>query len=672
MKIQCNIDTQRYTSKPLGAEIGGINNRLMYSSSKVSVTLQELTEQLLDGCSFTPARLEGEKRSNKNWASQQVFILDIDNDKKGETLELRDILNLCTQHDIKPFLVYPSFSYTEKKPKFRICFALEAPTIDTSIAEEITTFFLSIFESQADEKCKDLARLYFGTSRKLLNSKNYFQNFEATNNTEALLVRCNTLHSPHTATEATNRVVTPPKPKKPRTEPLNGDNGGITVIESDTPHIQAIKEWNAPKLIELLCVTKLQYRYFEAFIENDPLGDTIIKQGDNRRVICTNKKKLWDAVLYIPLHELLGLPLKKKMRCILPSHTDNSPSANIYQEDSGKYFYKCFGQCNRACTVLSVLGLLSGKSVVECFQFLQTVFNIEIQESEFLQTQKDMLEYFADYIISPEFKIELPSQSAYFSKKRKEHLSNFFRYASQNISETNYFDKLGRPILICDYSKLLQVMNTTSRIQVSENLVLMQVSGYLAKTDDIDLPKKLLTQLNSKRQTASGSAVKITKRTGVYSFPELNTAIFTSAEELITILTGNNVKLTSLNRETVYRAMGQASADTLFPQYKKENAQGTSNQSNDKTEQITQAILSQIESCGFCLEKELVNIPMTYTRANGQKIPYRRQEIANQIKKSIGEICNTHGLIRTKAYKAVQEKLGLVGMHANTIIIIKQ
>ncbi|MCR8659308.1 hypothetical protein [Paenibacillus endoradicis] len=127
------LDTQTYTQKPQGSEIGKINNRI--ADCEREITLDELAIEITKGKTFVPATLKqisGErKRQKRNWQSQQIIALDID-----EGLSLEEALENQFIKEHASFL-YTTFSHTTDKHKFRIVFALDKPIYEYSHFESI-------------------------------------------------------------------------------------------------------------------------------------------------------------------------------------------------------------------------------------------------------------------------------------------------------------------------------------------------------------------------------------------------------------------------------------------------------------------------------------------------------------------------------------------------------
>ncbi|MBP1546179.1 MAG: hypothetical protein J6A37_06225 [Oscillospiraceae bacterium] len=168
--ITLQLDTVSYTAKPKGAEIAGIKTRLC-SSAPQTVTLQQFSEGIVHGHSFTPAVLVGGAKT-ENWQSQQLFCLDIDNEDKSiagkhnkqrspEPLTVDNVLSRCSSWGLSPALIYETFSSSTYWKKFRIVFISEANITDRQTAEKVQLGIMELFP-ECDRACKNADRLFFG------------------------------------------------------------------------------------------------------------------------------------------------------------------------------------------------------------------------------------------------------------------------------------------------------------------------------------------------------------------------------------------------------------------------------------------------------------------------------------------------------------------------------
>ncbi len=155
MKVKVMLDKKQFSSKPVGSEIAGVQNRMVLSEIEVG----DLADLLSTGSSFKPAALLG--KSSDTWESQQVFALDFDHDTTIEKT-----LERCKTVGIMPTFGYTSFSHmTEKdgicEERFRLVFVSDTPISDIRIRNAVQFALLALFP-QADQVAKDAARLFFG------------------------------------------------------------------------------------------------------------------------------------------------------------------------------------------------------------------------------------------------------------------------------------------------------------------------------------------------------------------------------------------------------------------------------------------------------------------------------------------------------------------------------
>lgn len=183
MKIKLNIDTVGFKKKPAGAEIGGVCNRVKRADRIVEIDANMLIDVITSGRTFTPAELDG--TTGDAWRSQQVICIDVDNetflkDKNGKyiyevTAEgKRKQVRACVEepttpaqaerilykHNIKPFCIYKTFSYTEAWERFRVVFILEEPITDVKQAMDYTQRLAQLIP-EADPSIATPERLIF-------------------------------------------------------------------------------------------------------------------------------------------------------------------------------------------------------------------------------------------------------------------------------------------------------------------------------------------------------------------------------------------------------------------------------------------------------------------------------------------------------------------------------
>lgn len=175
MYIRLNLDTVGFTSKPTGAAIGGVRNRLARPDAMQTIDPVDLIAAIQQGRSFTPAAMTG--GSGDTWQSQQVIVADIDNDTgtkdaEGHKIRLAEPLTpdearaALAEHGITPYAMYWTFSNRPDWPKFRIVLILDAAIADPEAAKELTARLAHVLnaarEHCTDTSMADTARLLFG------------------------------------------------------------------------------------------------------------------------------------------------------------------------------------------------------------------------------------------------------------------------------------------------------------------------------------------------------------------------------------------------------------------------------------------------------------------------------------------------------------------------------
>lgn len=178
-RYKVSVDATAHTEKPTGGEIGAIRNRLKDASNIKSCTLEEVKSVLCSGGTVQPCegRWLVDPERNKGVfvpVSQQLFFVDIDNEKNGTPVErpltMEQALNISAERGVMPFMIYPSFSNMSKGfEKFRLCFALDEAVNVGKRGEDtidiIKRFMIEPFSAYNDNAADtDTNRLYFGTN----------------------------------------------------------------------------------------------------------------------------------------------------------------------------------------------------------------------------------------------------------------------------------------------------------------------------------------------------------------------------------------------------------------------------------------------------------------------------------------------------------------------------
>ena len=159
-----------FSSKPPGAAVGAQRRKMR----RTRCTPRGFAKLVQSGHAWTPGILEG-GFDRGHWLRQQLIGLDFDNSviDRGEKRALmpgedgfitsREAIDRLLDAGVTPMCAYESYSSSTSNRRFRIVVCLSEPCEDPDVMESAIARLLHLFP-EADRKCSDLARLFFGTS----------------------------------------------------------------------------------------------------------------------------------------------------------------------------------------------------------------------------------------------------------------------------------------------------------------------------------------------------------------------------------------------------------------------------------------------------------------------------------------------------------------------------
>ncbi len=134
--------------------------KIQVTHCKTSV--EKLIECIEQGTPITAQVFDGDRRKTPNFMAQTMFALDFD-----DTLKLSQIKDICADYRLPFNFGYPTYSHTENNPRYRIIFICDGEVRHPKMATDLYKAFSIIFSSQNDSACKDLARIWLGTNKKV-------------------------------------------------------------------------------------------------------------------------------------------------------------------------------------------------------------------------------------------------------------------------------------------------------------------------------------------------------------------------------------------------------------------------------------------------------------------------------------------------------------------------
>ena len=670
MKIKMVIDEQKFLTKPEGKIIGTIVKRMTLDQVK-EYSIEELKQSILDGRTNRPSNCGGKEDS---WLSQQVFMIDIDNEANltddiilGDYVKLvenkktkvrflvgseqhksyDDIIKHCENIGLIPNFVYTSFNHKSEQHKFRLVFILDKEITDFNIAKKIQLYLMNSI-GEVDEQCKNLNRPYFAGKEIVFDSGKLLD-------TDNIIELSNSINIDNIT----------PKPK---------NNKGS---EKSPPNNKYILNNN----INIIRGTKLQ----KPDSTRDTNNNYNIKAIKNRSVeylknklnhphmVFNNNQEFCDYIFKeINLGELLEFHNPKSFKCLF--HEDNNPSAGIKKQPDGTWMYNCFG-CGVSYNLLGVIEVLGKfKSRPKAYKFIREIFNLEMAETEWQKEQKELIDQNLRALDTGEFEKNCP-QAYKNIKSNLKFLRKILRIAQDNVTTEKMTDNDDNVLFFASNKFLAKELGLKEKgsKEISKKSVLMAYHNLLNKVDNSEVPEDLLKRSQAISINSTDKNKKY-RHVNYYSIPSYNNMSFPEIEQQGKLWKENNYTIKGLSREMFFRKEGQKVANWLYPQYKQvfDKAQEqivnrtTTFRSDKRTEKIVQFIMWYIDELNYCLEKDIVCEMIL-----DEELRIKKSEAERQLKKSLPEILDGYGLQRIRAKKDIKEKLGIVSSDGYPFIIVK-
>lgn len=590
------LDNVSYKNKTDASKnVAKINNRII--GCPVDISVGELAQAIKEGKSFVPGYLKpNTKRNIKNWVSQQVICLDIDNDEWYEEngkRKKRKKIHMTLEQAIEEFkdsavFIYTTFSHTKSWPKFRVVFVLDREIDDYNIYQKVMDYFLKKYPF-VDQSCKDGSRIFFGgkevieldfTNRvsvdEVLKQKYYKKGFRLDKGYDNPLFLSN---------------------QKP--------------LKQQSMNIKYIIDKNIDKLHEILKPNKVKLN---------------------------NLAEVYDYLKKQDLREYLGVFVSNPFNDIF--HQDKNPSATIFKSQigNGHYLYKCHSNSSPFVgTIIEVTQKLTNMNHWETVKFLMRVYKIEIVESEQQKTKKEVIDLNKYLLCDPNLHEIYP----YFEKLIRNYKNDLYilldlakDYVYHNNSKIIFY----KPIR--EIAKQLNVSKSTVAFRIN----FFVLFNLLNKLEEKDVPKKWLEEAKKIKDQKNMQYM--------YSFYEIPSYDYNLMSEVnkkakIWLEKGGNMKM--VNYEGVMRIFGREEADRVFVQDK---GREISEFRQELTKKLEEAALKLIDEKGWVLENEIVdNLKLGIKGETGIK--------KNQLKRILGEMLDKYDLKRVRLNKELKLNLGV-------------
>ena len=159
--LPVTIDGQHFSSKPRGEEIAGITRR-MQAAGVTWLSAAELGDHIKAGGTWCTGYYLPRPDGWGEYLGARVFALDFDDGLLGpDAAVLRAIEN-----GLHVVAIYPTFGSTPAALRYRLVIDGGAVIEDEGTAMAVLAWLLRLYP-EADQKCRNLNRLWFGSPGEL-------------------------------------------------------------------------------------------------------------------------------------------------------------------------------------------------------------------------------------------------------------------------------------------------------------------------------------------------------------------------------------------------------------------------------------------------------------------------------------------------------------------------
>ena len=574
------LDSQRWSYKPKD-QMGLIVKRAKITD----ITLEELADDLVHGASFRPGILIGGKGA-ANWKRQQVFALDIEHSHTIEEAYKKSIsLGLI------PCFMYTSFSHTDEDHRFRMVYCADRVIFDGEVRDKLQLALMNAIGG-CDTHCTDRNRVFFGGGSGTV----LYPNYGARINADEVI-------------REHYRIPDPQVPKV-RVSQSTPRTFGLKVEDTNVPLIAKLDVEGMRAAISkhyMLCTHQDRKHNIWCsevlvntinkditFFEDNIFINSIVKNPAEIHHF-NSRAELYGFIDSIDMTTYLGVP-EGMFNCILPGHEDATPSAHIYTTDTGVQVYKCFG-CNEVRTIITITEQLAQCTRKQAFDFLKAVYRVDYQQSEWVTAQREEIDRAIEYLQSDSFCSAYPNIHRVLGYRKKDLLL-ILNYIKPLINDAMQYN--GRPIFSLDIARMMRICQTKDRTKMESSVNMFALLGMLDKLTLNHIPEEPL-----KRAVDLRKQRKHAKLITFYCVPDYDFMALTERELQAGRLIADGFTLKGMSREYVLRTFGTDEANRVYPQYHRENAGGTSKDSDDRTLALTGMIADAIGENGYILESRL-------------------------------------------------------------------
>ena len=607
---------KHYNKSNLSKWTGAIKTTILNYPKEV--TVQELAKALTDGQTVILGHLEYNQKdleimkkqekklgaSSRHWKNQQIFAVDIDNDKykQGDPkyITIDKAIRMCKDKKCPPAFIYTTYSHKEEHHKFRVVFVSteEITTFDkrTKLLESIFEVFAINGECLVDSKCSDPARLFY-PGKELV-----YTDYDAKIDPDDLIERIKPKYK-------LEKVALTTSTGKKRTY-IKSSNKVINLLRQDKTKeaiyeiAKSLQEAGKPYsdwvempstkggTVTILYIIK---DYCTANAQ-DPLEPVFIRDPED----------YYELAQRFPLDKLLGVELNEHFSCVLPEHQDIVGSARIERRhDDDTYIYHCYGcmGVNKYYDIFTFLEHACGWTHAKAKEFINEMLNVEF-ETAWQKERKEDISNYLDYIGSPQFEKRFPLLKSELVSANALGVFEQLLLEARRTIQDHLVTQTEDPVFFLGIRKLQKKLSERGIERGISNTSLQRKLKWITKlklltaVDDSSLPIEFVKHAHDKRFQK-----KYRYRLNFYMVPKFSTKLFADAEDIIRETKDLNIRRRYYSRQTELWASGEKEANR---QYVQDKDVGKSRKTITFYERYREVAKELLEK-GYTTEKEILN-----------------------------------------------------------------
>ena len=564
---------------------------------------------------FAPIKAQGKGTLRAaNWVSQQIYALDFDNDEVDSTgekhvthkpyyLSPKEAVSRSKRMGYSPVFGYTTLSNYHNHERFRLVYVLDEPCVTKEEHDAVYAALASAFIIEdrclMDTSCREQSRVFFGGSQTFsLSYRSILSKKELVEKGKELL------------SGGIDKKATPSKPAPQKNEL----NKLIEALKHDTDLIQrdrktAHESLETPVFMRARGGSTIRWIKGKSIynIYNILDKDTILLSSENKNpdkpaMMRVSEDFVSFCLHNIPFETMFGVELGQKFRCVMPSHEDVHPSANIFIGKDGIRRYKCHG-CGRHFNIFSFIQEITGCSFVTACRLVSTIFGIPY-ETEWQGECRDQISHYISFLGGDYFDSNFGILKKYLLRRRA--MTDFILLL--NIMSSMVMDSKAvnseKPMFCISLAEMRKKYSNYGRNilpnSLYEKIKMFAHLGLIEIVPDDQIPTRTLKVLRECQENNEREY-----RTSCYHIPLGSKQVLEHAIEVILSDKKDSVRAKSLlSHDGAVMATGEESANKVFVQQTNEDVTA---EIPKFYERYKKAVRNLFAKKGWTTEREIID-----------------------------------------------------------------